>query len=86
MGRSPKLASQWRGPYQIIKCLCDVSYLIGEVSTKKQQVVHYDRLKRYYGTPPVSTNVPERNVIAPEVPLGISDVAEHEVCESFHGG
>ena len=85
-GRSPKLASPWRGPYQIIKCLSDVNYLIEEVSTKKQQIVHYDRLKRYHGTSAALTNVPERNVTTSEIhnePLGRCDVDDHEDCESY---
>ena len=85
-GLSPKLASPWRGPYQIIKCLSDVNYFIEEVSTKKQHVVHYDRLKRYHGTPAALTNVPERNVTTSEIhnePLGTCDVDDHEDCESY---
>ena len=85
VGCSAKSASPWRGPYQIIKCLSDVRFLIEEVGTKKQQVVEYDRLKRYHGTPSVSTNAPERNVTAHEEPLGTSDVDDHEDYEYFLG-
>ena len=43
-----------------MKCINDVNYKIEELSTGKQQIVHYDRLKRYHGTPPPSTTVPTR--------------------------
>ena len=59
-GQSPKLSSPWRGPYRILKCINDVNYKIEELSTGKQQIVLYDRLKRYHGTPPLSTPIPTR--------------------------
>ena len=59
-GQSPKLSSPWRGPYRILKCINDVNYKIEELSTGKQQIVHYDRLKRYHGSPPPSTTIPTR--------------------------
>ena len=34
------------GPFQIIKCLSDVTYRIADVQAKRhRQVVHFDRLK-----------------------------------------
>ena len=59
-GQSPKPSSPWRGPYRILQCINDVNYKIEEISTGKQQIVHYDRLKRYHGTPPHSTPKPTR--------------------------
>ena len=59
-GKSPKLASPWRGPYEILKCLNDVNYKIKEMTTGKVQVVHYDRIKRYHGPIPVASNVQTR--------------------------
>ena len=56
-GQSPKLSSPWRGPYRILKCINDVNYKIEELSTGKQQIVHYDRLKRYHETPLLSTPI-----------------------------
>ena len=60
VGKSPKLASPWRGPYEILKCLNDVNYRIKEITTGKVQVVHYDRMKRYHGPIPVASNVQTR--------------------------
>ena len=59
-GKSPKLSSPWRGPYEILKCLNDVNYRIKEITTGKVQVVHYDRMKRYHGPIPVASNVQTR--------------------------
>ena len=59
-GKSPKLSSPWRGPYEILKCLNDVNYKIKEMTTGKVQVVHYDRMKRYHGPIPVASNVQTR--------------------------
>ena len=60
VGKSPKLSSPWRGPYEILKCLNDVNYKIKEMTTGKVQVVHYDRMKRYHGPIPVASNVQTR--------------------------
>ena len=59
-GKSPKLSSPWRGPYEILKCLNDVNYQIKEMTTGKLQIVHYDRMKRYNGPLPVASNVQTR--------------------------
>ena len=59
-GKSPKLSSPWRGPYEILKCLNTVNYKIKELTTGKIQVVHYDRLKRHHGPIPVASNVQTR--------------------------
>ena len=40
-----------------MKRLNDVNYQIKELTTGKVQVVHYDRMKRYYGPIPVASNV-----------------------------
>ena len=64
-GKSPKLASPWRGPYEILKCLNDVNYKIKEMTTGKVQVVHYDRMKRYHGPIPVASNVQTRQTTHP---------------------
>ena len=63
-----------------------MSSLIEEVSTKKQQVVHYERLKRYHGTHAALTNFPERNVTTSETHkelLGTCNVNDYEDCESY---
>ena len=51
--------SPWRGPNTILKCLNDVNYQMKEVSTEKESVVHYGRLKPLRTKPP-TTNVPTR--------------------------
>ena len=65
VGKSPKLSSPWRGPYEILKCLNDVNYKIKEMTTGKVQVVHYDRMKRYHGPIPVASNVQTRQTTHP---------------------
>ena len=65
VGKSPKLSSPWRGPYETLKCLNDVNYRIKELTTSKAQVVHYDRIKRYYGPIPVASNVQTRQTTHP---------------------
>ena len=64
---SAKLSSHWCGPYRIIKCLNDVNYKIEEISNRKQLVVHYDRLQRYYGVVAPTSLIPERNPISKSV-------------------
>ena len=59
VGQSPKFFSPWRSPYTILKCLNDVNHHIKEVSTGKESVVHYDRLKPFRRKPP-TTNIPTR--------------------------
>ena len=54
------LPVHWRGPYQTLKCLNDVNYQIKEVSTVKDQVVYYHRMKRYHGPITVVSNVRTR--------------------------
>ena len=60
VGKTKKFFSPWRGPYIILKCLNEVTYKIQEISTKKELVVHYDRLKVFHEQPATS-NVPTRN-------------------------
>ena len=60
VGTTFKFASPWKGPYNIEKCLNDVTFRIKEKNTTKQQFVHYDRLKPFFEPPPTS-NVATRN-------------------------
>ena len=83
-GQSPKLSSPWRGPYRILQCINDVNYKIEELSTGKQQIVRYDRLKRYHGTPPPSIPIPTRQSApgpAPQTtPHPSSKTVNHDDC------
>ena len=63
-GHSPKLTCHWRGPYRITKCINTVNYKIKEVSTGKELVVHYDKLKHYHGPVKAPSLIPERNAAA----------------------
>ena len=65
VGKSPKLSSPWRGPYEILKFLNDVNYKIKEMTTGKVQFVHYDRMKRYHGPIPVASKVQTRQTTHP---------------------
>ena len=44
-GWSPQLHSFWRGPYQILKGISDLTYKVHELATIKELIVHYDRMK-----------------------------------------
>ena len=56
VGKTPKFFTPWKGP-QVIN---DVTYRIQDLHTKKELVVHYDRLKPFKDPPPTS-NVPSRD-------------------------
>ena len=43
-----------------LQCLNDVTYCIQEIATRKELLVHYDRLKLFHEPPPTS-NVPTRD-------------------------
>jgi hypothetical protein len=49
-GLRPKMTTMWRGPYRILEQTSGVNYRIRHVllRDKPTQVVHVDRLKRYY--------------------------------------
>ena len=72
VGQSPKFFSPWRSPYTILKCLNDVNYQIKEISTGKESVVHYDRLKPFRRKPP-TTNIPTKEK-TPEPATSTSNV------------
>ena len=47
-GRSKKFHNPWKGPFQIIKRISDVTYQIQNLRRRSQRmVVHFNRLKRY---------------------------------------
>ncbi|KAJ8955269.1 hypothetical protein NQ318_000297, partial [Aromia moschata] len=51
-GKSPKLQSNWEGPYTIIKKINDLVYRIQLSPRSKPKVVHLERLARYTGHNP----------------------------------
>ncbi|KAJ8950195.1 hypothetical protein NQ318_003186 [Aromia moschata] len=51
-GKSPKLQSNWKGPYTIIKKINDLVYRIQLSPRSKPKVVHLERLARYTGHNP----------------------------------
>lgn len=51
-GLSPKLQSDWDGPYLVLRRINDVVYRIRRIGKKKSKVVHSDRLAKYYGVVP----------------------------------
>ena len=67
-GQSPELLSPWIGPYKILKFINDVNYKIEELSTRKQLIVYYDRMKPYHRQPPRPTSIPERQLANSKVP------------------
>ncbi|KAJ8945580.1 hypothetical protein NQ318_010437 [Aromia moschata] len=51
-GKSPKLQSNWEGPYTIIKKINDLVYRIQLSPRSKPKVVHVERLAKYTGHDP----------------------------------
>ncbi|KAJ8953809.1 hypothetical protein NQ318_006657 [Aromia moschata] len=51
-GKSPKLQSNWEGPYTIIRKINDLVYRIQLSPRSKPKVVHLERLARYTGYNP----------------------------------
>ena len=47
-GKSPKLMSDWEGPYEVTDRLSDVTYRIRRPTRGKAKVVHINRLWRYH--------------------------------------
>ena len=72
LAEAPSFFSPWRGPYTILKGLNDVNYRIKEVSTGKESMLHYDRLKPFRRKPP-TTNIPTRET-TPEIVTSTSNV------------
>ncbi|KAL3882850.1 hypothetical protein ACJMK2_029154 [Sinanodonta woodiana] len=48
-GRSPKLQTNWEGPYHVIGVLSDLVYKIQNNPKAVPKIVHHDRLKPFYG-------------------------------------
>ena len=63
IGQNPKFISPWRAPYAILKCFNDVNYQIQEVSTRKESVLNYDRLKPFRRKPRQRTSQPEKKFL-----------------------
>ena len=51
-GISPKLQSNWQGPYFVLDCLSDVTYRIQANQKSKPKIVHFNRLKAYHAEEP----------------------------------
>ncbi|KAJ8940902.1 hypothetical protein NQ314_010542 [Rhamnusium bicolor] len=48
VGISKKLAKSWKGLYRVIEVIGPVNYKIRKVNGRDEQVVHVNRLKKYY--------------------------------------
>lgn len=48
-GISPKLASDWEGPYEVVKRINELLYRVKRSSRGKSRLVHRNRLWRYAG-------------------------------------
>ena len=46
-GFSTKFLKRWTGPYKIINKITDLNYRIESLSTKKNESVHVQRLRKY---------------------------------------
>ncbi len=63
VGQTSKLNCPWKGPYVVLKKMSDVTYRIRKKGGRKDQVVHFNRLKPFNGQ---STNeAREPHVVAP---------------------
>ena len=73
-GYSPKLQRPWEGPYTITSRLSDVTYRIQKGIKTKPRVVHYNRLKPYYGENPPTWfqpgNIPGETPVPKEDEMG----------------
>lgn len=49
VGLSPKLQSNWDGPYRLITSISDLVYRVQKSPNSKPRVVHYNRLKPFHG-------------------------------------
>jgi len=47
-GRTPKLQSNWEGPFKIVKKINDVVFCIQKSSKHKKKIIHIDRLATYH--------------------------------------
>ncbi|MEZ4720247.1 MAG: RNase H-like domain-containing protein [Flavobacteriales bacterium] len=52
--RSPKWQRMYFGPYLIIEVIGEVNLKIQKSKRMKPKIVHVDKVKRYYGNPPIS--------------------------------
>ena len=60
-GITKKFSSLWQGPYTVIDKTSDVNYKIQLVGTNKTFIVHRNRLKLCYGSPPLKRSLkPDR--------------------------
>lgn len=48
IGKTPKLQSNWEGPYEVVKRLNDVVYCIRKSSRHRSKIVHLDRLASHH--------------------------------------
>ena len=46
LGTSPKFTSYWRGPYQVIKKMSDLTYLVNCGLRGSDQAIHVDRMRK----------------------------------------
>eukprot|EP00105_Crassostrea_gigas_P034766 XP_019918914.1 PREDICTED: uncharacterized protein LOC109617395 [Crassostrea gigas] len=49
VGLSPKLQSNWDGPYRVITSISDLVYRVQKSPNSKSRVLHYNRLKPFHG-------------------------------------
>ena len=56
-GRTKKFSSLWQGPCTVIDKTSDMNYKIQLVGTNKTLIVHRNRLKLCYGSPPLKRSI-----------------------------
>ncbi|KAJ8931817.1 hypothetical protein NQ314_015213 [Rhamnusium bicolor] len=54
-GLSRKLVKPWKGPYRVIDVVGPVTYKIRKVGSREEQVVHINRLKKFYQRESISS-------------------------------
>ena len=81
-GLSLKLHSFWRGPYKITQVISEMTYIICEIETNKELIVHYDRMKPCH-SPPGGFVPPTNTPPAPmQPPNGLDSNSTPAKCHS----
>src|SRR6185436_15632964 len=68
--RSPKWQLWYTGPFQVEKRLTDINYVVRRSPRANPQIVHVDKLKKYYGHVPSYWKEPTENaMVEPALPI-----------------
>ena len=82
--QSKKLHRPWKGPFVILKCMSSRTYCIQSLATRKQSVVHFNRLKpcisgTRFGITPSGVSASPRTVPTPAPPGRVENHHSKEI-------